>query len=901
MTRFSKKRKRVAEQDHDRKESSAQSKATQDDGTEGPPLRRSKRTKGYNQSPNPEYPVTVTPSQPPEATATPTNSENDAGSEGLATLKSTLGILAPNKTLEDPRTSSKELKFDVHNQQSSGIARDRRREKWKRKRKRKRRSSDESRTGTASEDPTIPSPSLVHGVRNNQSSLISLTGSYESMIAPPPTASFSTIIAGIGNEKETCIDIVSPTDSKTKDDYTPLSPERQLKAECAASAQVGEISRSISGREEAVPAGDHENTQTKTSREMSHEKNGNMENPTLQTRSEIVKRPRRVSKRTKLSSDYFPNGKKIRRGKDTSVEELDGDDDKGRHVKRIPTNKKHRKSKTSSEVLDTGKEEIESSRLEPQANSVSIDRNQGTEFHKSSQPEGPRIKPTVNGRTRKKPRKVGKYNEKNTDIGHQSLTLDKVQARYANISAGESTHSTQEDGERNKEAAREDLTACQSVEQATPDEQPNTELFEIQSPALPDESALPASGEGSDQHDSKWSGEKSIRRKAVSNIYTKLVDGSIHEKPLTRSPGDNPTLAGQHPDISGSSLVYLETALPDISPLSSPLSSLASTPSFCPSDLEIDIPPITLAIHANTVETTPTKRRKPSAARSPYFPKGPSMPKPKISCIPFPPLNATTFGLAQERLAATPFHLLLAVMFLNKTRGTVSMPVFYTLIHKYPTPVALAEASHSDIVNIIQHLGLQNRRAEMCISLAQAWLANPPERGKRYRRLHYPNPGDGAGITAKENPIGLEDEDPRVAWEIAHLPGSGAYALDSWRIFCRDSLLGKADAGPIELDKMTDEDIRTELDGEWAKVRPWDKELRAYLRWRWLRLGWEWDPVKGKGERVKEGEWNIARGGGVVLERAGAEGEGLVIKGITDGGDRKFVGDLVEDTSPLAK
>jgi len=32
--------------------------------------------------------------------------------------------------------------------------------------------------------------------------------------------------------------------------------------------------------------------------------------------------------------------------------------------------------------------------------------------------------------------------------------------------------------------------------------------------------------------------------------------------------------------------------------------------------------------------------------------------------------------------------------------------------------------------------------------------------------------------------------DAREGWEIAHLPGMGAYALDSYRIFHRDELRG---------------------------------------------------------------------------------------------------------------
>ena len=111
--------------------------------------------------------------------------------------------------------------------------------------------------------------------------------------------------------------------------------------------------------------------------------------------------------------------------------------------------------------------------------------------------------------------------------------------------------------------------------------------------------------------------------------------------------------------------------------------------------------------------------------------------------------------------------------------------------------------------------------------------------------LHYPNKDSGKNISPQEEPIAAED--PREAWEIAHLPGVGAYALDSWRIFCRDSLRGRPSA---MLQLHAKGAIATELDQEWATVLPTDKELRAYLRWRWLRLGFLWDSLTGETRRI---------------------------------------------------
>lgn len=250
-------------------------------------------------------------------------------------------------------------------------------------------------------------------------------------------------------------------------------------------------------------------------------------------------------------------------------------------------------------------------------------------------------------------------------------------------------------------------------------------------------------------------------------------------------------------------------------------------------------------------------RLKNTARASRFFPKPPVE---KVSCIPFPPLDATSFGLVQERLCHEPFRLLIAVTFLNKTRGKVALPVCYELFRRYPTPEDLAKADSVELGVQIHQLGLQNQRATRMIKLAQMWVENPPQKGQRYRKLHYPNKDDGKDIKADES---ISDDDPRVAWEIAHLPGAGAYAIDSWRIFCRDELRGLPTGLPQDLlPEMVEEELRK----EWARVLPLDKELRAYLRWRWLRLGWEWNPVTGERQRLEPGLLDKLQNGGISFE-----------------------------------
>ncbi|KAL8834001.1 MAG: hypothetical protein Q9170_003975 [Blastenia crenularia] len=325
---------------------------------------------------------------------------------------------------------------------------------------------------------------------------------------------------------------------------------------------------------------------------------------------------------------------------------------------------------------------------------------------------------------------------------------------------------------------------------------------------------------------------------------------------------------------------------------SSPLSSAPSSPRWPTPGRntikrdEQEVPkPEGKAARKNLSHLTPLKQQRGSSSKSsPYFLASPKPPREAISCIPFPPLSSTSFGLVQESLAPTPFHLLIAVIFLNKTRGAVAMPVFYTFITRFPNPASLAEAKQEEVVGFFQNLGLQNQRAKKCIALAKAWLVHPPTKGKRWRRLHYPCASDGKDIKSNEEPIADETEDARVAWEVGHLPGIGAYGIDSWRIFCRDELRGIGNAILPALPVDTSEESRkkvevAEMGKEWTRVLPMDKELRAYLRWRWLRLGWDWDPKTGERKRAERKVVEEAAGGGVICEgdqgwSLGGEGKG---------------------------
>ncbi|KAE8347355.1 hypothetical protein BDV24DRAFT_146866 [Aspergillus arachidicola] len=170
----------------------------------------------------------------------------------------------------------------------------------------------------------------------------------------------------------------------------------------------------------------------------------------------------------------------------------------------------------------------------------------------------------------------------------------------------------------------------------------------------------------------------------------------------------------------------------------------------------------------------------------------------------------------------------------EKTRGGVALPVLFKVFERFPTVEAMATAD--------------------------TWMSQPPKKDERYRKLHYPCKLDGRDVRPQEC---IDDTDPRVAWEVAHLPGVGAYSLDSWRIFCRDELRGLAKdwkgSGAATADFVP----------EWKSVLPHDKELRAYLTWMWLKEGWVWDRQTGLKTRASEKMMRAARRGGVALEENG--------------------------------
>jgi len=158
-----------------------------------------------------------------------------------------------------------------------------------------------------------------------------------------------------------------------------------------------------------------------------------------------------------------------------------------------------------------------------------------------------------------------------------------------------------------------------------------------------------------------------------------------------------------------------------------------------------------------------------------------------------------------------------AVTLLNKTSGKLGIPAFWTLISKWPTPVDLSQAREEEVMALIRHLGTQRVRSRRLILLSRAYLQEPPS-------IYDLRSSKSTKLCSSSAPLRTTTAYP--ATPISHLPGTGRYALDSYRIFC------------TQKHNLTSE--------EWKTVLPTDKELVRYLRWKWAFCESKaWSPTEG--------------------------------------------------------
>ncbi|PBL01002.1 hypothetical protein ARMGADRAFT_1073322 [Armillaria gallica] len=162
--------------------------------------------------------------------------------------------------------------------------------------------------------------------------------------------------------------------------------------------------------------------------------------------------------------------------------------------------------------------------------------------------------------------------------------------------------------------------------------------------------------------------------------------------------------------------------------------------------------------------------------------------------------------LIQELVAHDPWKLIVAVTLLNKTSGKLAIPVFWELIDRWPTPLSLSQASDEDLVSLIRPLGTQTIRTKRLIEMSKSYLLDPPSPYDVRRSKPAPLSSSASLASDQGSPAKRKKYPPTP---ISHLPGTGRYALDSYRIFC-----------------TTYENPSSQ---EWKAVVPTDKKLIQYV------------------------------------------------------------------------
>ena len=127
------------------------------------------------------------------------------------------------------------------------------------------------------------------------------------------------------------------------------------------------------------------------------------------------------------------------------------------------------------------------------------------------------------------------------------------------------------------------------------------------------------------------------------------------------------------------------------------------------------------------------------------------------------------YTLLQEDLGKDSWKIFVCCIFCNLTKRMTAEPYFWEVLRRWPTPQDLAQASESELVSLIQPLGLSQRRA------------------KALKRMSY----EYTHKNWKDDPTKLY--------------GIGKYASDAYRIFILD---------------------------EWQTVEPKDGALVNYVNWR---------------------------------------------------------------------
>lgn len=130
-------------------------------------------------------------------------------------------------------------------------------------------------------------------------------------------------------------------------------------------------------------------------------------------------------------------------------------------------------------------------------------------------------------------------------------------------------------------------------------------------------------------------------------------------------------------------------------------------------------------------------------------------------------LPRSPIGMMQEDMWPDVWRILVTCILHNQTRRKQVDGVYQQMYDRYPTPEAMAAAEQTELAEIIQPLGFQNRRSATLIKFSMEYITKD-------------------WVTPRE------------------LHGCGKYAEDCYRVFCL---------------------------GDWVNVRPTDNSLNKYVDW----------------------------------------------------------------------
>lgn len=126
------------------------------------------------------------------------------------------------------------------------------------------------------------------------------------------------------------------------------------------------------------------------------------------------------------------------------------------------------------------------------------------------------------------------------------------------------------------------------------------------------------------------------------------------------------------------------------------------------------------------------------------------------------------YSLLQEKLYSNPWKVFVCCIFCNLTKRVSAEPYFWLFLRLYPTPQAAAMANENELADMINPLGLSQRRSKALIKMSKDYI--------------------------------LKDwqSNPTVLY------GIGKYGSDAYKIFC---------------------------EGDWKNVYPTDSALKNYKNW----------------------------------------------------------------------